>query len=290
MNDTPTIRVEMQGSLAVVNLAQPQRGNPIDGDFSRDVRRVALDLWDLCDRRVAAGADPQAAGGGESGSDSTLGGARLRAVLLRADGANFSVGGDLKKFLPERANLAPLVRAWTADLHMGLQRIWELPVPIVCAVQGFAMGGGVSLAAGCDVVLAGASARFGSAFAHLGFSCDCGSSTTLTARMGPARARRFVLLGEMLDGAAALEAGLVDRVVTDEQVQEEALKLALALAQGPTLAYGEIKRLFLRAGAALLQSQLEDEAFTLARMSATADAQEGIAAMVERRKPRFHGR
>jgi 2-(1,2-epoxy-1,2-dihydrophenyl)acetyl-CoA isomerase len=262
MTSTSSIRIETQGGLAIVSLTQPARGNPFDGDFSRDFKQAFSDLWD--------------AGG-------------LRAVLLRADGANFSFGGDLKKFYPERANLAPLVRRWTADLHMGLQRAWQLPVPIVAAVQGFAMGGAVALVAGCDIVLAGESARLGSAFAQLGFSCDSGSSATLSARMGLARARRFVLLAEVLSSRDALQAGLVDRVVADDKLQDEALALAQSLAQGPTLAYGEIKRLFLRAGAANLQAQLEDEALTLARVSASSDAQEGIAAMVERRKPVFRG-
>ncbi len=262
MTSTPSIRVEMQGGLAFVNLAQPARGNPIDGDFARDFRQVFSELLDA---------------------------PNLRAVLLRADGANFSFGGDLKAFHPVRENLAPLVRHWTADLHMGLQRAWHLPVPIVVAAQGFAMGGGVALVAGCDVVVAGQSAKFGSAFAQLGFSCDSGSSATLTARMGPARARRFVLLAEVLKSDEALAAGLVDRIVADDRLQAEALALAETLARGPTRAYAEIKRLFLRAGSAQLESQMEDEAHTLARIAATADAQEGIAAIVERRKPVFRG-
>jgi 2-(1,2-epoxy-1,2-dihydrophenyl)acetyl-CoA isomerase len=107
--------------------------------------------------------------------------------------------------------------------------------------------------------------------------------------MGLARARRFVLLAEVLKSQEALQAGLVDRVVADEKLQDEALALAQGLANGPTLAYGEIKRLFLRAGTAHLEAQLEDEALTLARVSTSADAQEGIAAMVERRKPMFRG-
>ena len=258
-----TIRVEIQDGLAVVNLAQPARGNPIDGDFARDFKQVAADLWDM---------------------------AGLRGVLLRADGANFSYGGDLKSFFPVRERLGPLVREWTGNLHMGLQRFWQLKVPVVTAVQGFAMGGGVALVAGCDVVLAGESAKFGSAFAQLGFSCDSGSSATLTARMGPARAKRFVLLAEVLSSAEAVQAGLADRVVADDKLQDEALALARRLAEGPTVAYGEIKRLFLRAGSDQLAAQLEDEALTLARVAATADAQEGIAAMVERRKPVFRGR
>jgi len=181
------------------------------------------------------------------------------------------------------------VRAMTADLHMGLQRAWHLPVPIVCAVQGYAMGGGVALLAGCDVVVAGASAKFGAAFAQIGFSCDSGSSATLTARMGPVRAKRFVLLGEVLSADQAVAANLVDQVVPDDKLEAEAMALAQKLADGPTRAYGEIKRLFLRAGSAQLEAQLEDEAHTLAAISGTADAQEGIAAMVERRKPVFRG-
>jgi 2-(1,2-epoxy-1,2-dihydrophenyl)acetyl-CoA isomerase len=263
MSSTTSIRVEMAEGLAIVNLAQAQRGNPFDGTFTRDFRDVASDLWNRDD---------------------------LRAVLLRGDGANFSFGGDLKSFHPVRHELGPLVRQWTADLHMGLQRFWKLRAPVVCAVQGFAMGGATSLLAGCDVVLAGESAKIGSAFAQLGFSNDSGTSVTLTARMGPARARRFVLLAEVFSAAEALQAGLVDRVVPDAQLQDEALALARQLANGPTVAYGEIKRLFLRAGGAMVEAQLEDEALTLARVAGTADAQEGIAAMVERRKPKFQGR
>ncbi|WP_213956885.1 enoyl-CoA hydratase-related protein [Variovorax sp. dw_954] len=263
MKSTESIRVELDDGLAILSLAQPARGNPIDGPFGRDFKQVASDLLD------APG---------------------LRAVLLRADGPNFSFGGDLKTFYPARDRLAPLVREWTAELHMGLQRFWRLPVPVVTAVQGFAMGGGVAMLAGCDVVMAGASARLGSAFAQLGFSCDSGSTVTLTYRMGVARARRFVLLAEMLDSQGAQAAGLVDLVVPDAQLQDDALALARRFAAGPTVAYGETKRLFMKAGAAQLEAQLEDEALTLARVSATLDAQEGIAAHVEKRKPVFQGR
>lgn len=263
MNGTESIHARMEGGLAIVTLAQGQRGNPFDGRFTADFRDIAAQLWN------APG---------------------LRAVLLLADGPNYSVGGDLKAFYPVRAELPPLIRQWTADIHMGLQRFWHLPVPVVTAVQGYAMGGASALLAGCDVVVAGESTQIGSAFAQLGFSCDSGSSVTLTARMGPARARRFVLMAEMLKAAEALQAGLVDRIVPDADLQAEALKIARRLAQGPTVALGETKRLFLRAGAAMMEMQLEDEAHTLARVAGTADAQEGIAAMVEKRKPNFQGR
>lgn len=262
MQSTDSIRVELQDGLAILSLAQPARGNPIDGPFGRDFKQVASSLLD------------------------TPG---LRAVLLRAEGSNFSFGGDLKTFYPARDRLAPLVREWTAELHMGLQRFWRLPVPVVAAVQGFAMGGGVAVLAGCDVVIAGTGTKLGSAFSQLGFSCDSGSTVTLTARMGMARARRFVLLAEVLGSEDAQRAGLVDQIVADDQLQDSALALARKLAAGPTVAYGETKRLFMKAGAAQLEAQLEDEALTLARVSATDDAQEGIAAQVEKRKPLFQG-
>ncbi|CAN7743801.1 enoyl-CoA hydratase-related protein [Variovorax sp. LjRoot290] len=258
-----SLRLDIENGLATVTLTQPARGNPIDGDFTRDFKEVFLELWD------------------------TQG---LRAVLLRAEGSNFSFGGDLKTFHPVRHALPAMVRRLTSDFHVGLSRAWQLPVPIVAEVQGWAMGGAVGLLAGCDVVVAAESARFGSAFSHLGFSCDSGSSVTLTFRMGAARARRFVLMGEVLSSAEALAAGLADQVVPDAQLTDSAREIAVRLATGPTLAYGEIKRLFLRAGHAQLEAQLEDEALTLARISATEDAQEGVAAMFERRKASFRGR
>lgn len=262
MSALSCMRVEMQQGLAIISLCQPARGNPFDGEFTRDFKQVVLDLWDK---------------------------PALRGVLLRADGENFSFGGDLKALYPQRDRLGSLVRSWTSDLHMGLQRLWELPVPAVVAVQGWAMGGAAALLAGCDMVLAGESTRIGSAFSRIGFSCDSGSSVTFTSRMGAARARRFVLLGEVLDSQAALQAGLVDRVVPDAELQPQALALAQELAGGPTVAYGEIKRLFLRAGALQFAAQLEDEALTLARVAGSADAQEGVAAQAERRKPVFRG-
>lgn len=262
MQSTNSISVEVENGLAILSLINPARGNPIDGGFGHDFKQITARLHDNNE---------------------------VRSVLLRAEGQNFSFGGDLKVFHAAGENLAPLVLEWTADLHMALQRFWRLPVPIVAATQGFVMGGALSLVAGCDVVIAGESAKMGSAFAQLGFSCDSGSSVTLGARMGNARARRFVLLAETLGSEEALRAGLVDQVVKDEQLQDTALALARKLATGPTAAYGQIKRLFMQAGAARVESQLEDEALTLARLCATQDVKEGIAAQVQRRMPAFRG-
>jgi 2-(1,2-epoxy-1,2-dihydrophenyl)acetyl-CoA isomerase len=260
-----TLRLEMQGTLAVLSLCQPERGNPMNGEFTREFKFAVEQLW----QQHEAGA--------------------LRAVLLRADGLNFSYGGDLKAMVQQIDSLPALVRDWTGELHTALQRFWHLPVPAVAAVQGFAMGGSLALAAGCDVVVAAQSASLGSAFAQLGFSNDSGSSVVFTARLGAARARRFVMLAEVMNSAEALRTNLVDRVVADERLQADALAQAQQLAAGPTVAYGEIKRLFLEAAHTAPAAQLEDEAMTLARVAASADAREGVRAVAERRKPNFQG-
>ncbi len=262
-SDAAPLRLEISEGIATLTLTQGTRGNPIDGPFCRTFLQTALQLWN------------------EPG---------LRVVHLRAEGANFSFGGDIKSFTANLDRLGACVREWTADLHMGLSRFWQLPVPIVAEVHGWAMGGSVALIAGCDVVIASESTRLGSAFAQLGFSCDTGSTVTLSARMGMARARRFVLLAEVLTSADALQAGLVDQVVPDADLDKIASAMALRLSCGPTLAYGEIKRLFLRSQQQPLEAQLEDEALTLARMASMHDGREGIAAMAGKRKPHFTGR
>jgi 2-(1,2-epoxy-1,2-dihydrophenyl)acetyl-CoA isomerase len=260
--DAAPLRLDIAEGIATLTLTQAARGNPIDGPFCRAFRQAVLELWN------------------EPG---------LRVVHFRGEGANFSFGGDIKSFTSNLERLGPSVREWTADLHMGLSRFWQLPVPVVAEVQGWAMGGAVALIAGCDVVIASEAARLGSAFAQLGFSCDSGSTVTLSARMGMARARRFVLLAEVLASTEALQVGLVDQVVPDAELARTASAMALRLSSGPTLAYGEIKRLFLRSQHQPLEAQLDDEALTLARMASTRDGREGISAMAEKRKPHFCG-
>jgi 2-(1,2-epoxy-1,2-dihydrophenyl)acetyl-CoA isomerase len=150
-------------------------------------------------------------------------------------------------------------------------------------------GGGVSLVAAADVVVAAKSARFTSAFTKIGFSPDSGSTITLTRRMGAVRAKRFFLLGETLAAAEAAEAGLIDIVAEDEAVLSNALQIARSLADGPTRAYAGIKRLFLRAPLNSPETQMEDEAQTLAAIAHSGDALEGVTAFMQKRKPNFHG-
>ena len=257
-----TLTLDPSG-LATVLLTQGERGNPIDGAFCREYRDIMNQLWSI---------------------------RGLRAVLIRAEGKNFSLGGDLKSFAGNLPQLPEKIREWTADLHMGVARALHLPVPVVVEVQGCAMGGAVGVLAGADFVIAGQSKRFGSAFSQIGFSCDSGTSVTLSMRMGAARAKRFTLLAEMITSTEAKACGLADEVIADAELSSRALALAQQLANGPTTAYGEIKHLFLRAGTLQMESQLEAEAQALSRVASTDDARGAISAFIEKRKYVFTGK
>jgi 2-(1,2-epoxy-1,2-dihydrophenyl)acetyl-CoA isomerase len=256
------IELSVADGLARLTLNQPAEGNPFNARFCRDVKDAACELSSRAD---------------------------VRAVLLRANGKFFSVGGDVRMFAQHLDELPRLIRDWTADLHVGLARLLRMNAPIVAAVHGTAAGGAVALIASCDLVYCARSAMLGAAYSQIGYSCDAGSSFALASRMGIARARRFLILGEMLTAEQAGQAGLVDHVVDDQAVVAEAEKAALRLSQGPTRAYGEIRRLLSRALGRELEAQLEEEAQASARVAGSHDAREGITAFVEKRRPKFRG-
>jgi 2-(1,2-epoxy-1,2-dihydrophenyl)acetyl-CoA isomerase len=258
-----TLELTVQEGLARLVLNQPEQGNPFNAGFCAEWAAVANELSGRRD---------------------------VRAVLITARGRFFSVGGDIGMFAKNLDTLPDSIREWTTGLHMGVARLARLDAPLVVAVHATCMGGACALVANCDLVFAAKSARFGAAYSQIGYSCDAGATFGLASRMGIARARRFLLLAEMMDVDAAQRNGLVDHVVEDEALVAEAEKAALRLAQGPTRAYGEIRRLLSRSLGQPLESQLEDEAQGLVRAASTADAREGITAFVEKRKPQFTGR
>jgi 2-(1,2-epoxy-1,2-dihydrophenyl)acetyl-CoA isomerase len=260
---TKSFACTFDDGLAHIVLDQPDRGNPIDGDFCRE--------FSLCIAELSERED-------------------VRSVLISARGRLFSVGGDLMSLVKQGDALPRTIKAWTADLHAAIARMVRMRAPVVAAVHGNVAGGSVSLMAAADLVVIAESARISSAFSKIGFSPDSGSTTTVTRRIGVARARRFFLLAETLDASTAQSLGLVDIVVPDGEVRREAERIARELAAGPTEAYGAIKRLFSQTLDRSLESQLEEEAQTLAAISRTADAREGVKAFVEKRKPAFIGR
>lgn len=261
MNES-SIRLEREGALARLVLTDAARGNPIDGAF--------------CKAWAAAGADLSEDAG-------------TRAILLSAEGKNFSVGGDIALFAANLDSLPHLIKEWAADFHAGVSYLQRGDAPVVAAVQGICAGGAVSVIAGADYVVAEEGARFLSAYVGLGYCCDGGATIMLSRRMGQSRAKRFLMMRESLDAEQALAAGLIDEVVPADQLAARAEEVAHALASGPTRAYGELKRLFVTVGDTALDAQLELEALALARCAGTADAREAIGAFVQKRKASFKG-
>lgn len=258
-----TLELTVEDGLARLVLNQPSLGNPFNARMCAEMGRVGSEL---------------------------VGRGDVRAVLLSASGKFFSVGGDIRMFAEQLDTLPTQILEWTSTLHMGLARLKRLDAPLIASVHGICMGGGVALVGACDMVYAGRGARFGAAYPQIGYSCDAGASFALASRMGIARARRFLLFNEMLSAEQAMTAGLVDVVVDDGVLADTAEQAARQLAQGPTRAFGEIRRLIDKALRTPLESQLEDEAQALSGCAGSDDAREGIRAFVEKRAPDFKGR
>jgi 2-(1,2-epoxy-1,2-dihydrophenyl)acetyl-CoA isomerase len=257
------MRLDHDNGIARLTFTQARRGNPIDGTFCAE----------FCDMANALASDP-----------------RVRAVLITAEGPNFSFGGDIAMFLQNLDALPLQIRRWTADLHLGIARLQRIDAPIVAAVQGICAGGMAGTIAGADIVVAEPGTRFVAAYAGIGYCCDAGSSIMLSRRMGLSRARRYLLRNETLNADAALAAGLADEVVPAATLAGHAEAIAREFAGGPTPAYGEIRRLLASAASEPLEAQLEREAQALARVAGSADAREGLIAFGDKRKPVFTGK
>jgi 2-(1,2-epoxy-1,2-dihydrophenyl)acetyl-CoA isomerase len=219
------------------------------------------------------------------------GDALLRVLLLGGEGPNFCAGGDVKDFAAKGEGLPDYLREATAWLSICTQALISLPAPVVTLVQGFAAGGGgIGLVCASDIVIAAESARFLSAATRVGMAPDGGSSVTLARLVGQRRALQFTLLNPTWSAAQALAAGLVTEVVPDEALGARGDALAHELASGPTQALAETKRLLWDGVGRSVEQALGDESRTVARLAGTHDALEGLAAVIERRAPRYEGR
>ena len=212
------------------------------------------------------------------------------AVIVTGAGRGFCAGGDVKT-MPERASQGFEERV------EGLRRMHRLPMllrtmpkVVIAMDNGPAVGAGLGLAMACDLRIAGRSARFGTGFAGVGYSGDFGGSWTLTRLVGTAKTRELYLLGEIIDAETAQSLGLVNRVVDDDALHDEAAALARRIADGPRIAYGYMKRNLFAAETEPLATVLEMEAVHQARTAMTEDHLEASRAFAEKRRPVFKGR
>ncbi|MGQ0465108.1 MAG: enoyl-CoA hydratase/isomerase family protein [Sporichthyaceae bacterium] len=216
---------------------------------------------------------------------------RLRAVVLSGAGPNFCTGGDIKDFASKGEALPDYLREATSWLQMVSAGLIRLSAPVVAAVQGYAAGGGgFGLVCAADLVVAGESAKFLPGATRAGMAPDAGVSVTLSKHIGLRRAMELVLLNPTLTARQAAELGLVNRVVADDAIHAEAFALADELAAGAPLALAASKRLLWDGVDRSVETALPDESRTVSELSGTYDAREGLAAVIERRAPKFEGR
>ena len=196
------------------------------------------------------------------------GDASVAAVLLRGNGPRFCGGGDLAAMAsaPDRPAFVAQLAEAAHDVVRALDSVGK---PVVVAVQGAAAGVGLSLVLGADIVVAGASATFVTAYTSVGLTPDGGLSWRLPRVVGQRRAMQMILLSEPVGAGVARDLGIVSEVCPDDDVARRARETAAALAARPAHALAESRRLVRLAWGRGLDEHLDDEAATIARMAAT---------------------
>jgi 2-(1,2-epoxy-1,2-dihydrophenyl)acetyl-CoA isomerase len=258
-----TVAWERSGAVGKITLNRPDSLNAWTRELGLDLLRAVTE----------DAADPQ-----------------VRAVLLTGAGRGFSSGADLRAGFEPADDGLPDVRSRLEDVyHPAIVGMRRLEKPVVAAVNGPAVGIGLSLALAADLVLAAESAFFQLAFANIGLMPDGGSTALVPAAVGKTRAFELSLLAERLPAERALEWGLINAVHPDDRLLPEAEALVERLAAGPTLSYASSKQALNRMLFGDLEGQLELEAELQHALARTRDFVEGVSAFVEKRPAAFEG-
>ncbi|MEU3458052.1 enoyl-CoA hydratase/isomerase family protein [Micromonospora sp. NPDC006766] len=205
----------------------------------------------------------------------------VRAILLSGAGPRFCAGGDLAAMATAEAP-AGYVRELALAFDRGLRCLAALPKPVVAAVHGAVAGAGLGVVLSADLVVAARSTRFAFAYTGVGLTPDCGVSVLLPRAIGQQRALQMALTPRPLSAEQARDWGLIAEVVEDEVVLARATAIAEQLAEGPSTAYGEAKRLLRNGWEASPEDTSRDEADTIARLVAGKEAAALIATFFAR--------
>lgn len=254
-----TTRLERDRGVAILTLDHPSRRNA----FSPGVKGALISHLEQLT------ADPT-----------------CRAIILTGAGGNFSAGGDINGMM----SLAGLDgRDRLLQMQKMIRLITEAEKPVIAAVEGYAAGGGMALAAACDIVVTASDAKFSCAFAKIGLMPDLGAVWTLPMRMGLGRARYFMLVGDPMSGEDAVVSGMAEKAVAPGTALQEARRLADGFATAATRALGFTKAVLARMPDSM-EAMLKTEADAQVGLLISHDFQEGRAAFMEKRKPCFEGR
>lgn len=208
----------------------------------------------------------------------------LRCVVLTGDEKSFAAGADIE----DMSKIGAIEM-----YHRHTERLWnavgECPVPVIAAVNGFALGGGLELAMNADIILSGRSARFGQPEVKVGIMPGAGGTQRLTRAVGKFQAMYLCLTGELLDAEQAYALGLVSKVVDDDAVMTEALAMAEHIAALPPIAIAQIKEVIIHGADASLPAAMAMERKAVQILFASRDKTEGMQAFMEKRRPTFVG-
>jgi 2-(1,2-epoxy-1,2-dihydrophenyl)acetyl-CoA isomerase len=258
------IRTETNDHITTITLNRPEKLNAFSGTMREDL---------LAALRVAEG-DPD-----------------CRVVVITGAGRAFCAGGDVEYMsgLQKNGNVDAFRKLLDAGRDV-VTTIVEMAKPVIASVNGVAAGAGCNLALACDYRIASETAKLGETFVRIGIHPDWGGTWFLPRLVGPSRALDLLVTGRMVDSAEALSIGMVDRVVSLNDLPLQTTNLARAIAQGPPLAIADIKRALAASRTNTLRAQADLESKHQLRAFLSRDAGEGMAAFFEKRPPKFEGK
>ena len=259
------ILIEVKDNVGRITFNRPKQMNAINRDMSTRIREQ-LTAWSI---------DPE-----------------IGAVVLTGEGRAFCAGGDVSE-MAKGSDKAPTMEESLDILRYGQEMCWllhSMPKITIAAVNGYAMGAGLGIALSCDLRIASDQAKFGTAYAKVGFSGDYGTTWQLTQLVGEAKAKELFILADIIDAKEAHRINLVNRVVDHDLLDQTVTEMATRIAHGPRVSYRYMKENINLATRQDFRTILDREAFTHIRCGQTADHKEGAAAFVEKRKPKFTGR
>ena len=255
---TPTVLIETHGRVGLIRINRPDQLNALNSEVIRGVVEAA----------EAFDADPD-----------------IRCIVLTGNERAFAAGADIRELADATA-----IQQLTGDRLSLWRRFQAVSIPIIAAVSGWCLGGGNELAMMCDMIIASETAKFGQPEVNLGIMPGAGGTQRLARAVGKAVAMEMALNGRFLSAQEALDYHLVNRVVPVENYLDEAMKLAAAIAERAPLSVRLIKEAINQAFETPLSEGLMDERRMFYLLFSSEDQKEGMAAFLEKRKPRWKGR
>lgn len=252
-----TLTLERDGALAILTLNRPDAANGLSPEMGAE----------LIDAANAIAADRG-----------------VRAMILTATGRFFSAGGDVKSMAAMGDNAPVGIKRMADDLHRALSTLARMRAPVICAVNGVAAGAGFSMAICGDLVVAAESAAFTMAYSKAGLSADGSSTYYLPRLIGLRKAQELMYTNRMLTSAEALDWGLINSVVADDDLMDAARQMAKQVMAGSPDSNAAMKQLLLTSYANAVETQMELESHGISNCAATPNGQEGIAAFIGKRK------